>query len=134
MGFIADILHGIGFISVDIHDAEVQRLSERLVKRGEEVIGYRQRLSVLCSSDQSLRDNLAELRHNLAMCKMANENKDALLEELRREVEQQTQIDAEFVLLQDRIAHYEAVITEMREVLSPAIPPMTTTSGFVQPN
>lgn len=37
------------------------------------------------------------------------------------------------VRLQDKVAHLEAVITEIRAVLSPAVPEMRTTSGFVQP-
>jgi len=42
-----------------------------------------------------------------------------------REVEQ---------LQADKIAHLEAVITEVRSVVSPSLIPMTTVSGFVQPN
>jgi len=45
--------------------------------------------------------------------------------ELLREVEQ---------LQADKIAHLEAVITEVRGVVSPSLIPMTTVSGFVQPN
>jgi len=44
---------------------------------------------------------------------------------LMREVEQRQD---------DRIAHLEAVITEVRSVVSPSLIPMTTVSGFVQPN
>jgi len=45
--------------------------------------------------------------------------------ELMREVEQQQA---------DRIAELEAVITKVRGVVSPSLIPMTTVSGFVQPN
>ena len=45
--------------------------------------------------------------------------------ELMREVEQQQA---------DRIAELEATITKVRGVVSPSLIPMTTVSGFVQPN
>lgn len=110
MGFFADLLHGIGFISTEEHDAEVQRLSARNVNQFVSIKDYQEKVI-------RLNSELKESRLDVKLI-------ESEYGELR----------IEMTLAEDRIAHYEAVITELRATLNPAIPPMRTTSGFVTPN